>query len=153
MIDPKLTALEVLGIAIRSEIHAGKVYERLFKMVRNPALRERLQILQGEEEQHRKLLEQLHAKSFPDVELKLPQRSLVPMEVATKEGITVPELIQLAMEAERRSEQFYREMAGRAQEQGHYHLLENERELIERFPDYYKAEHFDLGEEAIHLGP
>ena len=167
MIDPNLTALEVLGIAIKSEIHAAKVYERLSKIVRNRALRERLEFLRGEEEKHRKLLEELYAKSFPEVELKLPEKSLVPMEVAMKDEITVPELFKLAMKAEETAEKFYRELAERTREHsgkallvylskmehGHYELLRNEYELIEQFPDYYKVEDFHLGEELIHLGP
>ena len=167
MIDPKLTSLEVLGIAIKSEIHAAEIYQRLFKMVRNRALRWRLQFLKGEEEKHRQLLEGLHKRNFPNIELKLPAESFVPMNLAMREGITVPELTELAMEAERTSERFYQEMAARAKEpsgkalltylskmeQGHYHLLQNEYELIAQFPDYYQAEEFQLGEEFIHLGP
>ncbi len=167
MTDPRLTSLEVLAVAIKSEIHAAQLYERLSNMVRNRGLRERLGFLQGEEEQHRKLLEELYAKSFPQVELRLPEKSLVPIEVALGEGATVPELIQLAMKAEKDSESFYREMADRAQdpsgktllmylsrmEQGHYHLLENEYGMISQFPDYYEVEDFQLGEEMIHLGP
>ncbi|MFQ6118054.1 MAG: ferritin family protein [Candidatus Bipolaricaulia bacterium] len=167
MIDPKLTALEVLGIVIKSEIHAAEIYGRLGKMVRNRALRERLAFLMGEEERHRKLLEELYMKSFPEVELKLPPKSLVPVEIAMKEGISVPELFKLAMEAEETAERFYREMAERARDQsgrsllvylskmehGHYELLRGEYELIAQFPDYYKVEDFHLGEELIHLGP
>lgn len=167
MIDPNLTSLEVLGVAIKSEINAAQIYERLHQKVRNRGLRERLRFLQGEEQRHRQLLEGMYEKTFPDAELKLPQRSFVPMDLAMKEDITVPELLQLAMRAEKDSERFYNELAERSKdpsgksllmylskmEQGHYHLLENEYELIEQFPDYYKAEDFDLGEEAIHLGP
>lgn len=167
MIDPNWTALEALGIAIRSEIHAAEVYEKLFGMVRNRALRERLQFLKAEEERHRRLLEELYRKSFPDVELELPPKSLVPMELAMRQEITVPEILSLAMEAERQSERFYREMAAKAKEpsgktlllylskmeHGHYELLASEAELLAQFPDYYKAEEFHLGKEFIHLGP
>lgn len=167
MIDPKLTSLEVLGIAIKSEIDAANIYEHLFNKVRNRDLGERLRFLKGEEEKHRKILEELHAKSFPDVELALPANSFVPMEVAMNRDKTVPELIKLAMEAEKDSERFYTEMAAKSEEQsgkvlliylskmeqGHYNLLANEYELISQFPDYYKVEEFHLGEEMIHLGP
>ncbi|MCR4404182.1 MAG: ferritin family protein [Candidatus Acetothermia bacterium] len=167
MIDPNWTALEALGIAIKSEVHAAEVYGRLLGMVKNRALRERLAFLKGEEERHRRLLEELYKKSFPEVELALPERSLVPMELVMKEEITVPELLKLAMEAERQSERFYQEMAAKTKdssgktllaylgkmEHGHYELLASEAELIARFPDYYKAEEFHLGEELIHLGP
>ncbi len=167
MIDPNWTALEALGIAIKSEIHAAEVYEKLFGMVRNRALRERLQFLKAEEEKHLRLLEELYRKNFPEIELALPEKSLVPLELVMREGITVPELFNLAMEAERQSEQFYREMASRTKEpsgkallaylskmeHGHYELLAGEAELLAQFPDYYKAEEFHLGEELIHLGP
>jgi rubrerythrin len=164
----QLTPLEALGIAIKAEIEAAETYERLANLVKNRALKEKAHFLQGEELKHRALLEEAYARQFPDVELVLPPRSLVPRVKAELEsGVSVPELLALAMEAEQASERFYADLARRSQsesaramfqhlsrmEKSHFHLLQVEHDLITRFPDYYNVEEFHFGDEFIHLGP
>ncbi len=163
-----LTPLEILGVAIKSEIAAANLYRHMGERVVNRDLRERLAFLVQEEEKHRRALEEAYARRFPEVELALPARSLVPtVEAALEEETPVPELFQIAMEAERLSAEFYEELAGKAQEetsrtlltylsrmeQGHYNLLQTEYELIQRFPSYYQVKDWHLGEEMIHFGP
>jgi|YNPNPStandDraft_1061719.scaffolds.fasta_scaffold03345_5 rubrerythrin len=163
-----LTPLEVLGVAIRSEIEAAGLYRHMLTQVVNRDLRGRLEFLIGEEEKHRRILEELYARRFPGVELALPARSLVPtVQAALREDTPVPELFRLAMEAERLSEEFYRDQAGRAEEEnsratltylsrmerGHYELLRGEFELLQRYPAYYQVETFHPGEELMHIGP
>jgi rubrerythrin len=163
-----LTPLEILGVAIKSEIEAARLYRYMATLVVNRDLRGRLEFLVHEEEKHRRILEGVYARQFPDVELVLPARSLVPtIAGAIAEGAPVPELFRLAMEAEHLSEQFYSDLAGRAEEEnsrttltylsrmehGHYELVRTELELIQRFPTYYQVEVFDLGQEMIHFGP
>jgi rubrerythrin len=167
-IDPNLTSLEILGIAIRSEIAAYDVYGRLAQKVRNPALKEKLLFLRGEEEKHRVMLEEMYAKSFPEVELELPPRSLLPrVDRAVSQETTVPELLEIAMEWEKLSEEFYADFAKRAEdargravlqylskmESSHYHLLKVEHDFISQFPGYYDVEDFHFGAEMIHFGP
>ena len=163
-----LTPLEILGLAIRSEIEAARLYRHMQAQVVNRDLRGRLEFLVQEEEKHRRLLEELYARRFPGVEVALPARSLVPtLQAALQKDTPVPELFRLAMEAERLSEDFYREQADRAEEEnaratliylsrmerGHYELLRGEFELIQRYPSYYQVETFRLGEELMHIGP
>lgn len=163
-----LTPLEVLGIAIRSEIEAATLYRRMAILVINRDLHERLTFLVGEEEKHRRILEEAYARQFPDVELALPERSLVPtIQAALEEETPLPELFRLAMQAEEMSATFYDDMAGRTRdegaratltylsrmERGHYELLRNELDIIERFPSYYQVEEFHLGDEMVHFGP
>jgi rubrerythrin len=163
-----LTPLEILGVAIKSEIEAANLYRHIAGLVVNLDLRERISFLVGEEVKHRQILEASYKRQFPEVELALPARSLVPtVQAAIQEGAPVPELFRLAMEAERLSEQFYGESAGRAAEEnsrtvltylsrmehGHYELLRTEFEMIQRFPTYYQVKEFNLGDELIHLGP
>lgn len=163
-----LTPLEILGVAIKSEIEAANLYRYMATRVANRDLIERLHFLVQEEEKHRRILEEAYNRQFPEVELALPSRSLVPtIEAALEEDTSVPELFRLAMEAERISADFYDELAGRVQEEtsrstllylsrmeeGHYNLLETEYELVQRFPSYYQVEEFHLGEEMIHFGP
>lgn len=163
-----LTPLEILGVAIKSEIEAANLYRHMASRVVNVDLGERLNFLAGEEEKHRQILEAAYRRQFPEVELALPARSLVPtLQAAIQVGAPVPELFRLAMEAERLSEEFYGELAGRAPEEnsrstlsylsrmerGHYELLRNELEMIQRFPTYYQVKEFQIGDELIHLGP
>ena len=42
VIDSSLTSLEIMGIAIRSEVEASQVYDRLARRVKNWALKEKL---------------------------------------------------------------------------------------------------------------
>lgn len=163
-----LTPLEILGVAIKSEIEAANLYRHMAAQVVNLDLKERLGFLVREEERHRQILEAAYASRFPEVPLALPSQSVVPtVAAAVQEGAPVPELFRLAMEAERLAETFYAEQAGRVQEEGaraslmylskmergHYELLRSELEMIQRFPEYYQVEQFDLGQEMIHFGP
>lgn len=163
-----LTALEVLGMAIKSEIEAALLYAHMISLVRNASLASKLVFLRREEEKHRELLESLYARRFPDIELQLPTKSPVPqIQNADWENMTVPELFQLAMQAEQMAADFYSREADRSNDQpgrtmlrylsnverGHYHLLETEYELVSRFPSYYDADEFHFGDEMMHIGP
>ncbi|MDZ7262073.1 MAG: hypothetical protein ONB05_08210, partial [candidate division KSB1 bacterium] len=107
-VNKKLTSLEVLGVAIKSELEAAELYRKLANKIKNPTLKEKVQFLMAEEEKHRRIFEGIFKKSFPEVELKLPATSQVPnMEKALREDLTVEEIFQIAMEAERISQNFY----------------------------------------------
>jgi rubrerythrin len=176
----QLTPLEALGVAIKAEIEAAQTYERLANLVKNRILKEKAHFLRGEELKHRAFLEEAYARQFPDVELVLPTQSLVPRveaalalspvegEVEGLEGeVSVPELLDLAMQAEQASERFYADLARRSRsesaramfqhlsrmESSHFHLLQVEHDLVTRFPDYYNVEEFHFGDDLIHLGP
>lgn len=168
VIDPSLTSLEIMGLAIKAEVTAADVYDRLAQRVGNRGLKEKLLFLKGEEEKHRSILEEMYATSFPEVKLLLPPRSLLPrVDIALNGTTSVDELLEIAMEWEKLSEQFYADFARRAQdargravlqylskmESGHYHLLKTERDFVAQFPDYYDVEEFHFGEEMLHLGP
>jgi rubrerythrin len=163
-----LTALEVLGVAIKSEIDAAGLYLRMASRVGNPSLVAKLDFLRQEEEKHRLMLEELYAARFPDVDLQLPAESRVPtVDDKDNDGLAVPELFQLAMKAEQLAASFYSEQADHSRdevsrtvlrylsnvERGHYHMLETEYELLSRFPDYYSVDEFHVGDEMMHIGP
>jgi len=163
-----LTALEVLGMAIKSEIEAATLYAYMAEQTRNTLLVKTLQFLNQEEEKHRILLEDMYRRQFPNVELHLPAQSPVPIVSATAlASMELPEMFQLAMQAEQLSADFYSRETERAKdissrtllrylsrvERSHYHILENEYELMSRFPSYYNAEDFHFGNEMMHVGP
>ena len=66
-IAPDLTSLEIIGIAIKAEVEAGQIYDRLASRIRNRALREKLLFLRDEEEKHKAILEEMYARSFPEM--------------------------------------------------------------------------------------
>jgi len=166
--DEELTTLEVLGVAIRSEIEAAALYARLAGQVRNDALASKLDFLRLEEEKHHSILKDLYVHRFPDVELQLPGRSIVPTVDSFKiAGLGVPELFQLAMKAELLASDFYAREANHSTddaartmlrylsnvERSHHSMLQTEYELVSRFPDYYNADEFHFGDELMHIGP
>ncbi len=163
-----LTALEALGVAIKSEIEAASLYARLRKRVGSSSLAAKLHFVQAEEEKHRAILEGEYQRRFPDVALRLHSGSVVPLpDEASFADHSVPELFRVAMKAEQTSAEFYLREAERTQdeagrtilrylgkvERSHYQMLETEYDLVSRFPDYYNADSFHLGQELMHIGP
>lgn len=167
-LDPKLRPYEVLAVAIRAEIEAADFYAGLLEEVKNILLQQKLKFLVMEEKKHRKILERLHGQRFPEVELKIPEKPARPRTSAGwSEKATILDMFKLALEAERLAEQYYRDArvvvadAGSQKmleylsrvERSHYFLIKSEIDLLSRFPDYYDAEDFNLGQDLFHIGP
>jgi len=159
---------EILGLAIRSEMDAADVYARLYDAVKNILLRKKLQFLIFEEKQHRKILEKLYIRRFPEKELVLPEHSfLPPIKAALDKKASVRDLFNVALKAEKRAEDFYDRAGEKAQdensrrilfylsrvERSHYFMIKSEIDLLERFPDYFNVEDFQIGQDMIHIGP
>ena len=163
-----LTSLEVLEMAIKSEIEAAKLYRRIRGMVANRELKSRLSFLEKEEKSHRKLFEAAYARAYPEIDPKMSRKSFVPsVEDAIKSKMTIAELFGIAMDAEKMSEKFYADLSKSSLdiqaasmlsylanvEHGHFELLRNELELLRRYPDYYQSEFYNFGDGLIHVGP
>jgi rubrerythrin len=167
-LNAKLPPSEVLAIAIRSEIEAADFYGRLLGQVKNILLQQKLKFLVLEEKKHRKILERLHAQRFPDVALRIPEKTVRPRpKAALNEKSSILELFQAALEAEKMAETYYKNAqtvvddAGSRKmleylsrvERSHYFLIKSEIDLLGRFPDYYDVEDFHLGQDLFHVGP
>jgi rubrerythrin len=167
-LNAKLRPYEVLAVAIRSEIEAADFYARLLARVKNVLLQQKLKFLVLEEKKHRKILERLHAQRFPDVPLKVPEKTVRPRpKTELDEKSSILDLFQAALEAEKAAETFYRDAqrvikdAGSKKmleylsrvERSHYFLIKSEIDLLGRFPDYYDVEDFHLGQDLFHVGP
>ncbi|NIO49704.1 MAG: hypothetical protein GTN73_09770 [Candidatus Aminicenantes bacterium] len=167
-ISLKLSPAEVLGVAIKSEIEATEAYSRLHKKVKNEILRMKLNLLISEEKKHRRILERLFSQRFPEEKLKIPAKSFLrPIEATKGIKFSVLDLFKLALEAEKMSEEFYREADEQAEdkeskrilgylvrvERSHYFIIKSEIDMLDRFPDYYKVEDFHLGQDMFHVGP
>ena len=167
-IDKSLSAWQVLGVAIRSEVDAAAFYTRLQGRVKNVLLVQKLKFLALEEDHHRKILERLLAQRYPDKPKDVPESSLMPpIGVALPAEPSVPELFEAALKAEEIAEAYYNDAAGRVEEEAgqrilaylgrversHQAMIRSELDLIRRFPDYYDVEDFHLGEDLFHVGP
>jgi len=147
---------EIFSIAVRSELDSKKIYEKMAEKTSNFVLKDKLRFLAKEEEKHRKILEN---KLYPDEDLKISEKSLVPK--IDIESAEIPELLEKTMESERIEEKFYRDLAEKSEykdillyladvEKGHHAILEAEHNMIMQYPDYYNK---NWDTDMIHLGP
>lgn len=165
--DPKLTSLEVIGMAIRSEEDAAKFYGHISRMIENDLVRAKYEHLAREEANHRKMLTEVYKKMSGGQDR--PPR--IPGTPETAEGGGVPEemaesleaLLKLAVQRERKAGTFYRNAADHATdlsgkkilrylsevEHGHELMLERELEAYLRDNDWYIGKDPEL----IHVGP
>jgi rubrerythrin len=144
---------ELFLTAIKAETESNKVYSMLADGVKNAFLKDKLKFLAGEEEKHRQFLEKAYSDRFPSNDLELPEKTIVPLPELKVPSETVPvsEVIQSAMDAELAAKDFYLAFAERfgevqelrrtleyfaSMEDGHYKILEGEKQNIERFEDY-----------------
>lgn len=167
-LETKLPPHEVLAVAIRSEIEAADVYLKLQGRVKSTLLKEKLKFLISEEKKHRKILERIYSQRYPDQKLNIPEKSfLPPLEMTFDEKSSVLDLFNVALEAEKLFEDFYREAAEKAEdessqrilkylsrvERSHFFMIKSEVDLLEKFPEYYDVEEFHFGLDMVHIGP
>jgi rubrerythrin len=167
-IDKNLTAWQILGVAIRSEVDAAAFYTRLQERVKNVLLVQKLKFLALEERHHRTVLEKLLAQRYPDEPADVPASSLMPpIGVALPADPAVPALFEAALEAEKVAEAYYNDAAARVEdeagrrvlaylgrvERSHQAMISSEIDLIRRFPDYYNVEDAHIAQDLFHVGP
>lgn len=165
--DRRLTSLEVIGMAIRSEEDAAKFYGHISKMIDNDLVRAKYEHLAREEVNHQRLLVELYRTMSGSRE----RPSRIPGEPDTAEGGPVPEevaesleaLLKLAVEREKRARAFYAKAAEEATdlsgrrilgylsdvEHGHEMMLKKELESFLRDKDWYVRR----DPEMVHVGP
>lgn len=168
MNQKELTTLEILGIAIQSEIESARYYRMIKHNVYSPSLREKLTFLIGEEGKHLKILMDIYKQKFPGIKLVRPKTSLVPKPKINDKGkTTISMLLNSAMKAEQNSEKFYNRMAPQIgdiqgvllldylakSESSHYYIIKNELELIDHGKEIRQMRLLYQEDEAVHLGP
>jgi rubrerythrin len=144
---------ELFFTAIRAEVDSNNVYAQLAAGVKNAFLKDKLKFLAGEEEKHRQYLEKAYGDRFPGKEIDLPDKTIVPLPELKipDERVPISEVIESAMNAELAAQEFYTSFAARFEdvpelkktleyfatmEQGHYKILEIEKQNIEKFEMY-----------------
>jgi rubrerythrin len=156
MIGEEITALEALGIAIRSEIDAQDVYKDLASMCEEEMLRDKFLNMQNEERKHQILLEKMYKDMFPDVELALPESRLPKDAIDSKarRKCNIKDILHIAIDEEKKSREFYldcaetvSDLSGKRMfrfladmEFSHQALLNAELELLEKYPSYFEGQ-------------
>lgn len=155
MVDQSLTALEALGIAIRSELDVEKLYQELASRTENDLLKDRFLNLYQEERRHQLLLEKKYKEMFPNIDLKIPPSQL-PKEIVDQylsKDLSIKDVLKFAIDEERRLKEFYLDYAetdidlsGKRMFRfladlkfSHQMRLTAELELIEKYPAYYEG--------------
>ena len=110
--------------------------------------------------------QKLYEKISGEGELKSADKSVYPsLSIALKESTSVPDLLELAMQAEKASEEFYDQLSEETEERGvqeilqylasmehsHYFLLKGEYDLCVRDESYYERDDFHT--DMVHIGP
>ncbi len=167
-LDPRSKPEAILALGIKSEIDAARLYRQVRSQVRNTLLRQKLDFLIVEETHHRTVLEGLFRDRFGARKLVLPARSFLSASLGPlSRRLSVPRLFEAALKSEKISEDFYREAAAGSADPGgrkmllylsrversHFFMLKSEVDLLAKFPDYYKVEDFQVGQDMIHVGP
>jgi rubrerythrin len=162
-----MKAPEIMAVAIRAEMDAADIYNHLRGRVKNEVLVQKLKFLADEEVRHKAILERLFADKFPSRPLSVPAKpARTAKPVPLDETSSVLDLFKLAMAKEKEAEEFYRaakpaveDAAGRKVldylsriERSHYFMLKSEIDLLERFPEYFDADEFHVGQDLFHIG-
>ena len=155
---------DLLLAALKSEIESEQLYSNMVKKTTNGLLKDKLEFLANEEENHRLFIEDIYRNHFPEEEINLPKETPVPLPEAIKinEDMPLSYLLKKAMHAEQSASDFYKSLSGRFEEgskihntllyfsdmeKGHYKILEMEKESMERF------EEGDVYWPMVHVGP
>ncbi|NQT25438.1 ferritin family protein [candidate division KSB1 bacterium] len=162
----ELTIQQALAISMKSEQDSERVYKQLHQMVNNFVLKDKLDFLMKEEQKHQKIIQKLYEKIANKKELKTADQAIYPaLSLALEESNTVPDLIELAMYAEKAAEEFYDQLSEEAEEKGvqeilqyltsmehsHYFLLKGEYDLCIADESYYERDDFHT--DMVHIGP
>ncbi len=154
---------ELLLAAMKSEVESKETYHKLARKIKNGLIKDKFEFLAKEEEKHRQLIEEIYRNHFPEKTITLPTESPVPLPgIEMNEDTPLSKILQTAMNAEQAASTFYNHLSTRfpkdtklqtmlqyfaTMEQGHYKLLELEKESMQRF------EEADVYSEMVHAGP
>lgn len=159
----KLTALDVLTIAIGRERDSALLYKKLSARVKNPLIRKKLKSLSKEEAEHERLLTGIYEKESGEKAPKKKASAKAKPDIDIDKAELV-EVIEYAIKKEKAAFRFYRNYAklikdqsGRFMfeylstfEKGHQVLLEEELKILKRYPKWAENENLSG---LTHVGP
>ncbi len=162
-----LTTLEVLSIGIKAEMQSVDLYTKMKEKAPCDDFAGKMDFLIGQEKRHEQMLRRAYEEQFPEVDLKVPERSIVPViDKVLSCDTGMKELFEAAIEAEKKAQAFYRDLAGstrdsnakalleylESMEKSHQSILEAEYRQFE-FTSYQDLDDFLSGERFMNLGP
>ena len=162
-----LTTLEVLTVGIKAEMAAVALYTKMKEMASVADMKETMDFLISQEKRHEQLMRKAFSEQFPEVELKIPENSVVPtIDGELGEDAGMKELFEAAMEAEKKANAFYKDLASKTRdpnsrklleyiasmELSHLSILQAEYHQFELSTDQ-DLDDFLRGERMMHFGP
>jgi rubrerythrin len=127
MSEPRFKSMsDILAFAVQREIDAAAGYARMAAQASTPGLRELLLELKGEEENHRRLLENIKGAELPEpgppvLDLGLSD-ALADVPMAS--DMTFQELLIFAARKEKKAEDLYQGLARRPELAAHRKLFD-----------------------------
>ena len=154
---------DLLLAAIKSEIESKDLYLNIAKKTKNGLLSDKLRFIANEENKHRMFIEDIYKNHYPRKKIIIPDKSLVPLpKIIVNDDMLVSKLLRIAMDTEKAASDFYKSLSEHFEkgsklhntllyfsdmENGHYKILETEKESMDRF------EEADVYWPMIHAGP
>lgn len=168
MVSDVQKALDILALAIKSEMEAAAFYQKLARKIKAAFLQKKVLFLAREERKHEVLLRKISRQRFGTEPTVFPEKGVEPgFKIISFKGMKVADLFKLAWQAEKAAEAFYRQAKEKIEdelaqhilnylirvERSHAALIKSEMDLIERFPEGYDVAAIHFGDELMHIGP
>ncbi|MCP4633687.1 MAG: ferritin family protein [candidate division Zixibacteria bacterium] len=107
---------EILKLGIATEINGGRFYDGFAKLVTHEEAKQKLERLASDEVKHRKVLENIYNRYFKKDPTDIPEKGIGVFARAfenrkLRKSISAPDLLDMAIEAESASHDFYAEGA------------------------------------------
>jgi rubrerythrin len=157
-----LTLVEVLGVAIRSEMDAQAFYQKLARRVKNPVVKQKFLGLAWDEAGHEAMLRKKYCevagKGKPALPVKVEGRARY------NSGMSHAEALKLAIRLERAASNLYAKAAKKTAdissrfmleylsgfERNHERLLVHELDAVTKYPAWFESE---SGADIMLIGP
>jgi rubrerythrin len=163
MVHRKLTTLEAVALAVRSEIDSAGLYRRLAERVKNPQVKELLRGLAEEEERHEKGLMKLYRSMLNGQEPSVPGQDGRGKSLPIDPEADIASVIAAARDKENSSEKFYKDAASSVTdfktrqffldlaetERKHFAMLQAQLDKLADDPHWFDREE----SKPVHLGP
>lgn len=159
----ELTALEILGIAIKAEISSYGLYKRFARRVANPIAKQRILALADDEQRHREILTEKYRELSGEEQPPIPDTGDLRQLEADIEKMSNKEVLELAAGKETQARKFYSAAAQKAadptgrsvleylaeMERGHEEVLRQEIKALEKNPLWHEQQ----AGKFFHFGP
>jgi rubrerythrin len=157
-----LTSLEVLGVAIRSEVDSQTLYRKLAQRVKNDLVKQKFKTLVKDEKGHEVLLSRMYQRLTGEKNVPMPGQWAGKFRYDPE--MSDAEAVRLAIRMERAASKLYagaakktKDLNGRFMleylagfERNHERLLEQELTALTKYPAWFENEN---GADIMLIGP